>query len=82
MLPLYTARLEDLSQGDFVEVDCAACQHVALLTNAGGPAEGRAPFRDEGSGPQRPAPVPRVREEGAGGGLGEVGAAKGMTRTA
>ena len=34
MLPLYTARLEDLSQGDFVEVDCAACQHVALLTPA------------------------------------------------
>ena len=32
MLPLYAARIEDLSQGDFVKVDCAACHHVALLT--------------------------------------------------
>jgi rubredoxin len=32
MLPLYTARIEDLSQGDFVKADCAACQHLALLT--------------------------------------------------
>src|SRR5436309_3044239 len=32
MLPLYTARIEDLGQGDFVKVDCAACHHVALLT--------------------------------------------------
>jgi hypothetical protein len=30
MLPLYAARIEDLGQGDFVKVDCAAC-HVALL---------------------------------------------------
>jgi hypothetical protein len=32
MLPLYLARIEDLGQGDFVKVDCAACDHVALLT--------------------------------------------------
>jgi ribosomal protein S27E len=32
MLPLYAARIEDLGQGDFVKVDCAACHHVALLT--------------------------------------------------
>jgi hypothetical protein len=32
MLPLYAARIEDLGPGDFVKVDCAACQHVALLT--------------------------------------------------
>jgi hypothetical protein len=31
MLPLYAARIEDLGQGDFVKVDCAACHHVALL---------------------------------------------------
>jgi hypothetical protein len=29
-LPLYAARIEDLGQGDFVKVDCAACHHVAL----------------------------------------------------
>jgi ribosomal protein S27E len=34
MLPLYAARIEDLGQGDFVKVDCAACHHVALLTPA------------------------------------------------
>jgi ribosomal protein S27E len=32
MLPLYAAQIEDLGQGDFVKVDCAACHHVALLT--------------------------------------------------
>jgi len=32
MLPLYSARIEDLGSGDFVKVDCAACHHVALLT--------------------------------------------------
>jgi hypothetical protein len=32
MPPLYAARIEDLGPGDFVKVDCAACQHVALLT--------------------------------------------------
>ena len=31
MLPLYATRIEDLGQGDFVKVDCAACHHVALL---------------------------------------------------
>ena len=32
MLPLYAARIEDLGAGDLVNVDCAACHHVALLT--------------------------------------------------
>ncbi len=32
MTPLYLARIEDLGRSDFVKVDCAACQHVALLT--------------------------------------------------
>jgi hypothetical protein len=32
MRPLYLARIEDLGRGDLVKVDCAACQHVALLT--------------------------------------------------
>src|SRR5205814_10591458 len=32
MLPLYAARIEDLGSGDFVKVDCLACQHFAFLT--------------------------------------------------
>jgi hypothetical protein len=32
--PLYLARIEDLGRSDFVKVDCAACDHVALLTPA------------------------------------------------
>jgi len=32
MLPLYAVRIENLGQGEFVKVDCAACHHVALLT--------------------------------------------------
>src|SRR5882724_8501020 len=32
MLPLYRARIEDLRRADIVQVDCAACRHVALLT--------------------------------------------------
>ena len=32
MQPLYLARIEDLGRGDLVQVDCAACHHVALLT--------------------------------------------------
>jgi hypothetical protein len=32
MLPRYLARIEDLGRGDLVQVDCAACHHVALLT--------------------------------------------------
>ena len=31
MQPLYLARIEDLGRGDLVQVDCAACHHVALL---------------------------------------------------
>jgi hypothetical protein len=68
MLPLYAARIEDLGRGDLVKVDCAACHHVALLTPRG-PAAGRAEPRGQGPRPQRPAPMPRVREEGTGGGF-------------
>lgn len=32
MLPLYAARVGDLGPGDFVKVDCAACDHTALLS--------------------------------------------------
>jgi len=32
MQPLYLARIEDLGRDDLVQVDCAACHHVALLT--------------------------------------------------
>jgi hypothetical protein len=56
----------DLGPGDFVNVDCAACHHVALLTPNALLRAGLNP-RGEGSRPQRPAQVPRVRKEGAGG---------------
>jgi len=32
MLPLYLARIGDLRQGEFVKIDCASCDHVAVLT--------------------------------------------------
>ena len=32
MQPLYLAKIEDLGRGDLVQVDCAPCHHVALLT--------------------------------------------------
>jgi len=32
MRPLYLARIEDLGRGDLVNVDCAGCHHVVLLT--------------------------------------------------
>jgi hypothetical protein len=32
VLPLYAVRIEDLGPGDFVQIDCAACHRVALLT--------------------------------------------------
>ena len=35
MLPLHLARIENLAQGDFVKVECAACHHVALLPPEG-----------------------------------------------
>jgi ribosomal protein S27E len=31
MVPLYAARIEDLRQGDFVRVECAACGHETLI---------------------------------------------------
>jgi hypothetical protein len=34
MVPLYAVRIEDLGPGDFVRVDCAGCEHTALLAPA------------------------------------------------
>ena len=32
MRPLYAATIEDLGAGELVKVDCAACNHTALLS--------------------------------------------------
>jgi len=32
MVPLYARRIEDMGTGDFVKVDCAACDHTGLLS--------------------------------------------------
>ena len=55
-----STRIEDLGPGDFVKVDCAACHHVALLTPE---ALLRAGLSRAAKvlGPQRAAPVSRVR---------------------
>ena len=74
----FAARIEDLGQGGFVNVDCAACHPVALVTAEALLRGGREPC-GEGSRPQRAAAVPRVRQEGAavvstnGGGAGREG---------
>jgi hypothetical protein len=34
VVPLYAARIEDLGPGNFVNVDCVACSHTALLASA------------------------------------------------
>ena len=31
MVPLYTARIENLGPGDYVKAECIACGHVELL---------------------------------------------------
>ena len=31
MVPLYTARVQDLAPGDFVNVECTVCRHEELL---------------------------------------------------
>jgi hypothetical protein len=63
-------RIEELGPGDFVKVDSAARHHVTLtpeaLLRVGLSAAAK------GSRPQSAAALPRVREEGAGGGFGEV----------
>jgi hypothetical protein len=48
---------------------------MARCCDAGGSVGSRTEPRGEGSRPQRAAPMPRVREEGAGGGFGEVAGA-------
>ena len=35
MRPLYSARLEDLGPGDFVNVECSACGHELLIPPIG-----------------------------------------------
>jgi hypothetical protein len=34
MMPLYSARIDDLGPGDFIKVDCANYSHTALLSKA------------------------------------------------
>jgi hypothetical protein len=55
--------------GCFVKVDCAACHHVTLLTPEALLQQGLSPSAKV---LERAAPVPRMGEEGAGGGFGEV----------
>jgi hypothetical protein len=71
MLPLYAARIEDLWRGDFVKVDCAVCHHVALLTPEVLLRGGLSPTA-KGARSQRPAPVSRLRSEGASGRFDQV----------
>jgi hypothetical protein len=74
MLPLYAARIEDLGRGDLVKVDCAACDHVALLTPEALMRGGLSPAAKvldlEGA-----IAVPRLREEGPGGRFDQVAGA-------
>jgi hypothetical protein len=79
MLPLYAARIEDLGPGDFVKVDCAACHHVALLPPEALLRVGLSPGA-KGPRSQRAAAVSGLREEGSGGGFGEVAGAGGVSR--
>jgi hypothetical protein len=58
MLPLYAARIEDLGQGDFVKVDCAACHHVAVLASDFLLRLGLSP-PGQGARPNGARPVPR-----------------------
>ena len=34
MRPLYDARIEDLGEGDFLRVECAACGHDEMIPQA------------------------------------------------
>jgi hypothetical protein len=79
MLPLCAARIEDLGQGDFVKVDCAACLHVALLA----PdflLRLRAQPSHQGARRQTAGPAPGMRKERAGGGFDQVGAGEQVSR--
>jgi hypothetical protein len=71
MMPLYAARIEDLGQGDFVKVDCAACHHVALLVPEFLVRLGARPS-DPGARPQRAGAVPGMRKERASRGFDQV----------
>jgi hypothetical protein len=71
--PLYLARIEDLGRGDLVQVDCAACHHVALLTPDFLQRLGPSP---QGRVLDHKSPVwCRGWGEGAGCRIGQVGAA-------
>src|SRR5271156_3361396 len=75
MLPFTNRRSPALGWGDFVKVDCAACQ-PRRAADAGRAATAWAKPGGEGSRPQRTAPVSRVRKEGAGGRFDQVGSAR------
>lgn len=67
MMPLYLAQIEDLRQGEFVKVDCAACHHVALLTPEGfkgrfrcADAEGRGELSFRSNGGSRSCEAERA----------------------
>ena len=65
------ARIEDLGPGDYIRVSCLACSHDELIPSSSflhGYAAADNP--DHGS---RTLPLPRVRREGKGGCIGEVG---------
>jgi hypothetical protein len=64
------ARIEDFGRGGLVQVDCAACHHVALLTPDFLLRLGLSPrpkFSISNAGP-----VPRVRSEGTSCRFGQV----------
>jgi hypothetical protein len=43
MLPLYSARVSDLKQGDLVIIECASCGHDGLIHPAALPSLGLGP---------------------------------------
>lgn len=43
MVPLYSARIDDLRSGDFVVVECGACGHDALIHPSALPSLGLGP---------------------------------------
>jgi hypothetical protein len=76
MLPLYAARIEDLGQGGFVNVDCSGCEHATLLApdfllslELDPPTKARS---------QRAGPVRALRKEGTTRDFDQVAAAKRM----
>jgi hypothetical protein len=77
MQPLYLARIEDLGQGDFVKIHCAACHPVALLTPAALLTLGLSPAAKVLDLAMRF--VPRVRSARSGGRFDQVRASERLT---